>query len=81
MARFAVLLGASLLAIASAKVYFEETFDTDFAGRWTVNPRFVFPHLSLAHIMKYDGVYMNDAEERVLRPVTRRAPHEFDGCH
>jgi len=38
MARFAVLLGASLLAIASAKVYFEETFDTDFAGRWTVNP-------------------------------------------
>lgn len=38
MAKFACLLGASLLAAATATVYFEETFDTDFTGRWVANP-------------------------------------------
>ncbi len=39
MMKFAFLVGASLLVAGAAKVYFEETFDTDFASRWVVNPR------------------------------------------
>jgi len=38
MARLAYLIGVAVIATVSAKVYFEENFDTDFAGRWTVNP-------------------------------------------
>jgi len=38
MAKLAFLIGAAVLSVAAATVYFEENFDTDFAGKWVANP-------------------------------------------
>ena len=38
--RTTFVLVAAAAVCASAKVYFEDNFDTDWADRWVVNPRY-----------------------------------------